>query len=413
MNLPGPEVHIYTPSELNAEAKRHIEAGFGRVWVQGEISNLAKPSSGHQYFTLKDGGAQIRCALFKGSASKLNIDLKLGDEVLVQGQLSLYAPRGDYQLIAASVLSAGSGALHAEFERLKKQLDEEGLFDPQIKKVLPKWPMRIAVVTSPSGAALRDIEQTLSKRWPVARMQLYASSVQGEAAPQELIKALQKADADPSNDLIILARGGGSLEDLWAFNNEALARVLSTLGKPVVTGVGHETDTTIVDFIADYRAPTPTGAVMAATPDIDNILQFLDRTENQLTRSAQQVFSLKAQSLDLLEGRLLRMHPEATLVRVQDRLDTLWRRYRLAHENLIANKGHTLSALARSLNSLSPLNVLHRGYALVTDASGQSLGAEHPPEPGLGIKVRMANYAIKAIITDYQKLESSESLVSD
>jgi len=387
INQPGPATHIYTPSELNQEAKRHIEAGFGRIWIQGEISNLARPASGHLYFTLKDGRAQIRCALFKPQASKLSFQPANGDEVLVQGQLSLYAPRGDYQLIASDVLGAGLGALHAAFEALKAKLAEEGLFDPQLKKPLPKWPSQIAVVTSSSGAALRDIRQTLAKRWPSATVVLYSSLVQGEQAPASLIQALLDADSAPENDVIILARGGGSIEDLWAFNDESLARTVAGLQHPVVSGVGHETDTTIVDFVADHRAATPTAAAVLATPDGLELSQTLDGISQTLQRSMQRLLSQHAQSVDLMEQRLLRRHPMTTLERSAERLVELKRRLKLATDHRLKGQADRLASLARTLNSLSPLSALERGYAIVHDDQGHALKAKNPPTKGSKINI--------------------------
>ncbi len=384
---PGPETHVYTPSELNQEAKRHIEAGFGRVWIQGEISNLARPASGHLYFSLKDGRAQIRCALFKAQASKLSFEPSNGDEVLVRGQLSLYAPRGDYQLIASDVLGAGLGALHAAFEALKKKLGAEGLFDPERKKPLPKWPKRIALVTSGSGAALRDIKQTLAKRWPIATTKLYPSLVQGDQAPESLIQALLEADRSPDNDLIILARGGGSIEDLWAFNDEALARTVASARLPVISGVGHETDTTIVDFVADCRAATPTAAAVLATPDGSEVSQTLSTLKQAIGRGMLRLLNQHGQSVDLMEHRLLRLHPMTTLERSEERLGELKKHLQLATDRRLNQHTDRLNAMARTLNSLSPLAVLERGYGIVQDANGQSLDAENPPEIASKINV--------------------------
>ncbi len=400
--FPGPETHVYTPGELNLEAKRHIEAGFGRVWVQGEISNFSRPASGHQYFTLKDGQAQIRCALFKPHASKLSFIPNNGDEVLLRGQLSLYAPRGDYQLIADTVLSAGLGALHAEFERLKNTLALEGLFDEARKKALPAWPNTIAIVTSSSGAALRDIRQTLANRWPVATALLFPSLVQGQEAPAALIEALQRADSTPEVDLIILARGGGSLEDLWAFNDEALARVVAGLKKPIITGVGHETDTTIVDFVADQRAPTPTGAAVLATPDAQEVGSLLQRYEQRLMRAAGQLLNQQAQALDIQEQRLLRAHPAQLLSRADEEIQGLKRRLSLAASHLLERRQQSLAALARTLHGLSPLQVLERGYALVLDEHGQSIGASRPE---IGCKIN--------VITDLFNIDSRVIGITD
>src|SRR6056297_2038274 len=253
VSAPGPETRVYQPVELNREVRVHLEAGFPRLWIAGEISNLARPASGHWYFTRKDERAQIRCALFRGQRENVVGDPQSGDQVLVRGRISLYEPRGDYQLIADALLPAGSGQLQQAFEALKRKLEAEGLFAQELKRALPPHPRTIAVVTSASGAAVRDILTTLARRWPMARVALNASPVQGEQAVPGLIKALDRIDADGSADVVILARGGGSIEDLWAFNDETLARTIAELPVPVVSGVGHETDFTIADFVADVR----------------------------------------------------------------------------------------------------------------------------------------------------------------
>ncbi len=377
---PGPEVTVYTPSQINQEVKHHLEAGFGRVWVQGEISNLAQPASGHQYFSLKDGQAQMRCALFKPHAQKLAAQPQNGDEVLVRGQLTLYAPRGDYQLIADAVLGAGVGALHAEFERLKQRLDQEGLFDSARKKALPQWPSEIAVVTSATGAAIQDIQNTWAQRWPVSKLKLYPATVQGEQAPESIIEALSQADQSPDTDVIILARGGGALEDLWAFNNEALARALAAVKTPVITGVGHETDVTIVDFIADHRAATPTQAAVMATPDGTEIRARLSQQLIQLDSGVRRTLNQHAQGLDMLSQRLARVHPAQRLTEHQRRLADHQRRLCLSATMVIDRHQQRLSGLGRLLDQLSPLNVLERGFGIVQDERGQPIYPENPPK---------------------------------
>lgn len=393
---PDAQAHIYTPTELNLEVKHHIEAGFGRIWVQGEISNLSRPSSGHQYFTLKDGRSQIRCALFRPHAEKLNFKPSDGDEVLVRGQLSLYAPRGDYQLIADTLLNAGLGALHAEFERLKKKLAEEGLFDSVHKRPLPKWPKHIAIVTSASGAALRDIRQTLAKRWPVARTSLFPSLVQGETAPRDLIQALLAADQAEGVDTIILARGGGSVEDLWAFNDEILARTIFQLQTPIVTGIGHETDTTISDFVSDQRAPTPTAAAVFATPDQQEVEASLMGFKTHILRAITRQLEQASQGVDLMEHRLSRSHPLRLLERATDQLSALKRRLALGTNHRLIGAESALNTLARTLNGLSPLKVLERGYAVVTDTHGQALQAAQTPEKSSLINILTNHFEIEA-----------------
>ncbi|HCG79626.1 MAG TPA: exodeoxyribonuclease VII large subunit, partial [Oceanospirillales bacterium] len=247
---------IFTVSDLNRRAKQMLEVSFASVRVEGEISNLARPSSGHWYFTLKDSGAQVRCAMFRSRAGMVKFQPKEGDKVEVRAKVSLYENRGDYQLIVDAMKPAGEGALLLAFEQLKRKLTAEGLFAEERKRPLPAV-KRVAIITSPTGAAIHDMLTVLKRRWPMLEVDLYPAAVQGEEAPQQLINALYRANRDNMADAIIIGRGGGSLEDLWAFNNEVLAREIANSQLPVISAVGHEVDFTIADFVADMRAPTP------------------------------------------------------------------------------------------------------------------------------------------------------------
>jgi exodeoxyribonuclease VII large subunit len=415
---PGPESRIYRPAELNQEVRMHLEAGFPRLWLQAELSNLARPASGHLYFTLKDNRAQIRCALFRGNAVGLGFRPENGQEVLVRGRLSLYEARGDYQLIADAMLEAGAGALQQAFEALKKKLEGEGLFEAARKKPLPAWPRTISVITSPSGAAVRDILKVLAQRWPSAAVRIYPSQVQGEAAPGELVRALRAADRHRFGDVIIIGRGGGSLEDLWAFNDETVARAIAATETPVISAVGHESDFTIADFVADVRAPTPSAAAAAATPDGPALRLQLRRQDNQLLRAMRNRLDRQAQTVDHLTRRLTSQHPGRRLEQMQQLTDALSRRAAVAidqqlkrgrtrleglHLRLmsrhparqlerlttdcdrlqarlaramqqrITQSAERLGGLARALNNVSPLAVLERGYAVVRDPKGDAL----------------------------------------
>ncbi|NBB92761.1 MAG: exodeoxyribonuclease VII large subunit [Gammaproteobacteria bacterium] len=438
---PGPEARVYRPAELNREVRLHIEAGFPRLWLSGEISNLARPPSGHLYFTLKDQRAQIRCALFKGNAMSMGFRPENGMQVLVRGRLSLYEPRGDYQLIADGMLEAGAGALAQAFEALKKKLESEGLFDEAHKQALPRWPERIGVVTSPSGAAIRDILQTLARRWPRARVRIYPSQVQGETAPAELVRALQAADRHGFGQVIVLARGGGSLEDLWAFNDEGLARAIHACSTPVVSGVGHETDFTIADFVADLRAPTPTAAAVAATPDGPELLVQLGRNESRLARAIEQTLQRQMQRLDHADGRLRQQHPARRLdelstrrkeltrrgeLAVQRQLDSRQRHLRGLESRLLARhprrqldqlgqqvmalrarldraanhsietREQGLATIARALHNVSPLSVLERGYAVVRDSRGRAMTDRKQFTKGNKINILMDEFEVDA-----------------
>lgn len=441
VSAPGPETRVYQPLELNQEVRLHLEAGFPRLWIAGEISNLARPASGHWYFTLKDDRAQIRCALFRGQRGNVEGQPENGDQVLVRGRLSLYEARGDYQLIADAMLPAGSGALQQAFEALKKKLEAEGLFDPAAKQPLPQYPSTIAVVTSPTGAAVRDIMTTLKRRWPAARVKLYKTQVQGERAAPELVQALNAVERDGLADVVILARGGGSLEDLWAFNDETLARRIHALPVPLVSGVGHETDFTIADFVADLRAATPTAAAEAATPDGPALLRQVAGLEQRLLRGPARQLQQHWQRLDSLDRRLVGQHPARRLAEAGTRLESLARRtiragqaalekagnnvgvlqQRLAarhparklgelnqhrdslHARLlrgfnveVARNSARLSGTARALDNVSPLAVLARGYALIEDDQGNVLSKREDFREGQTIHTRVRDLKIES-----------------
>ena len=258
---------VYTVAALNREARSVIEDNLGVVWVEGELSNLARPASGHMYWTLKDENAQLRCAMFRQHNRQLGFEPRNGQQLLARGRLSIYEARGDYQLIVEHAEPAGEGALRQRFEALLRKLSAEGLFDDIHKRPLPTLPARIGVVTSPSGAAIRDVLNVLGRRSPATRVLIYPTPVQGEGAAEQIAATLALANRRRDCDLLILARGGGSLEDLWAFNEEVVARALFDVDIPVIVGVGHEIDMTIADFVADRRAPTPSGAAEIAVPD--------------------------------------------------------------------------------------------------------------------------------------------------
>jgi exodeoxyribonuclease VII large subunit len=326
--------HVYTPTELNREVRMHIEAGFPRILLEAEVSNLSRPASGHLYFTLKDERAQVRCALFRSAAARSRVHLENGMQVLARGRISLYEPRGDFQMIVDSVREAGEGALLRRLEELKKKLEAEGLFDPAHKRPLPRFPQRIGVVTSPRGAAVRDILHVLEaavrdilhvleRRWPLARVRLYPVLVQGAGAPAEIREAILAANRHGWADVLICGRGGGSLEDLLAFNDESVARAVQASAIPVVSAVGHETDFSICDFVADLRAPTPSAAAELATPDQHALREAFTRHERQLIRRLADRLQRDAQRLDHLAHRLQQRHPAVRLAEQSRRLESL------------------------------------------------------------------------------------------
>ncbi|TAL59385.1 MAG: exodeoxyribonuclease VII large subunit, partial [Legionella sp.] len=424
---------VLTVSQLNKQVKSYLEQELGIVHVEGELSNLSKPSSGHFYFTLKDSSAQIRCVFFKNRhGDSIAKQLSDGLHVVASGRLSLYEARGDYQLIVEELSEAGLGALYQQFEALKLKLAAEGLFRQERKKPIPHMPQTIGVITSPSGAAIRDILSTLARRFPLAKVLVYPSEVQGQTASQQLIKALERANADKHCDVLILARGGGSIEDLWAFNHEQLARQIAASQIPVVSGVGHETDFTIADFVADYRAETPTAAATAVTPDAEELLftlthcihrlrvamnrimgncqlrlghltdkmaspkraiithwQTLDYSEKQLRNCMLQIIRHKSQHLRLCLTQLHAQNPQLEIAHTQQTLQQLQLRLSQQMELIIKNLRSNLTTYLATLHAVSPLATLDRGYAIAT-VDKKVLYSASEAKVGDSILVRLA-----------------------
>ncbi len=360
----------WTVSDLTRHLRQLLESNeaLQNIWVQGEISNLARPASGHLYFTLKDSAASLRCVMWRSDVTRLRLALQDGMAVEVHGGIRVYEPQGLYQLQADAIRPLGEGALYQEFLRLKALLEAEGLFDPERKRAIPQLPRRIGIVTSPSGAALRDMLNTLRRRYPLAEVILAASPVQGDEAPSGLVAALQNLNRSAQPDVILLARGGGSIEDLWAFNDERVVRAIVTSEAPVITGVGHETDFTLADFAADLRAPTPTAAAELATPvTILDLRSGLTLFTNRLEAV---ICALLDEQRGLLDGRQSSLRFFSPLRRVQterQRLDDLSRRGNAAQAHRLVIEASQLKGLERRLSSLNPMAVLSRGYAVVTD----------------------------------------------
>ena len=374
--------NIYSPSELNHEARLRLEAGFGRVWVEGEISNLSRPASGHIYFSLKDDKAQISCALFRSNTFGLDFKPDNGMLVRARGRVSLFESRGNYQLIADSLIRSGEGLLRAKFELLKNNLAAEGLFDEVQKKALPAFPLRIAVVTSPSGAAIRDILNVLQRRWPLAAVRVYGVPVQGDEAAPAIVDALAAVNEHHWAQVIVSGRGGGSLEDLWAFNEETVARAIYASDIPVVSAVGHEIDFSISDFVADLRAPTPSAAAELISPDQQTLKQNLSVLHNRLQQRSVYLLQRLSQKLDHLAHRLRQQHPGQKLALHRKMLEQATHRLQLAGSRIVPQRRLYLQELARTLNAVSPLPTLARGYAIVTDAqSGSAISSVKDIEP--------------------------------
>jgi len=395
-----PERDVWTVSRLNREVRLLVETGLPALWIEGEVSNLARPASGHLYFSLKDEGAQVRCALWRSSALKLSFAPRNGMQLLVRGRVSVYEPRGEYQLIVEYAEEAGEGALRRRFEALKARLREEGLFDEAAKRPLPPLPRRIGVITSPSGAAIRDILHILRRRFPAVPVVIYPVPVQGEGAAAKIAAALALASERAECDVLILARGGGSLEDLWSFNEEIVARAIRASVIPVISGVGHEVDFTIADFAADRRAPTPSGAAEIAVPDAAEWLTRLNKDAGRLRNAIARRLGLKAERLAWQTRRLAVAHPGNRLRQHGQRLDELELRLGRGIGALLERSRARADAAARMLHTVSPLATLDRGYAIVTRAAdGQILHSAGQVAPGDGIDVRLAEGGLSARVT--------------
>ena len=354
---------IFSVSELNQASQQLLEEHFPAIWVEGEISNLAKPTSGHIYFSLKDAKAQIRCAFFRFQARTLPFELKNGLLVQVLAKVSLYPDRGDYQLIVERLEMAGDGLLKQAFDALVKKLGDEGLFGESFKKPLPFLPKAIGVISSPTGAAFRDILSVLKRRAPQIPIIIYPSKVQGLEAADELTIALKTANSHQAVDVLILARGGGSLEDLWPFNEERVARAIFASQIPIVSGVGHETDFTIADFVADKRAPTPSAAAELVAPDNSTLQEQLKRFESRFVHEITKFLQHHAQRLDWLFRHL--KHPGQIIKAEQQQLARLEQQFIQLMQQTLKEKEMILKNLLRALNTVSPLATLARGYAIV------------------------------------------------
>ncbi len=438
---------VYTVSELNQDVRTLLERGFPQLWLEGEISNFARPSSGHWYFTLKDSRAQVRCAMFKNKNQKTGFTPKQGDHVVVKAKISLYEARGEFQLLIESMEEAGSGALQRAFDALKNKLQKEGLFDSATKQALPTLPQQIGIITSPTGAAIRDIISVLKRRFPAIPLLIYPVAVQGEKSAQEIVQAIKTVDESGLCDVIILARGGGSLEDLWSFNEEIVARAIFHCRTPIVVGVGHEIDFTIADFVADVRAPTPSAAAELVAPEMGDILESLENTQQYLLRLMSNKFKEQArrfieltrrlkhparqlselnQQLDELEFRLLNalqhlinykrsdlqqlntrlmyLNPASTLEQHQQKLAYLQQSLHTSMHYQLEHKAQQLSTLANALNMVSPLATLDRGYAIVTHRNETCIIRSYKDvKPKQEIEVRIANGQLNCTVDQVKK----------
>lgn len=441
---PREDATVYSVQQLNRAARQLLEGEFPAVWVSGEISRFTRAASGHMYFDLKDADASISCAMFRGSQRGLRFRPASGQQVLLQGRVTVYEANGRYQIIAEHLEEAGEGLLRRQFEELKARLSAAGLFDEAHKQPLPPLPLRIGVITSPTGAAIRDILHILARRMPLAGVILYPSRVQGEGAGEEIAGAIHTANTRNEVDVLIVGRGGGSLEDLWCFNEEIVARAIHASHLPVVSAVGHEIDFTIADLVADVRAPTPSGAAEILVPDTATLVHALRNQQARLGRSLNRQLLAARREAGFLHERLQRVHPGAVLQNLQQRADeltvrlgrmlrgrlqqtllqqsTLSRRLRVASpaarivrlredrsrleqrlqramQQRLATARRDFAAVSGNLNAVSPLATLERGYAIVRDARGRVLTATADVNPGDTIEAQLANGRVSATVT--------------
>ncbi len=387
-----------TVSELTRYLRQLLESDpvLQDVWVRGEVSNLSRPTSGHVYFTLKDSTASLRCVIWRMNAGRLRFDLTNGQAVEAHGTISLYERDGQYQLYVDTLRPAGEGWLFQEFLRLKARLEAEGLFDEARKRPLPAHPQRIGLVTSPTGAALQDMLNTLRRRYPLVEVVLSPAAVQGEEAPAALVAALKRLYRLPDLDAILVARGGGSLEDLWAFNDEEVVRTIAASPVPVVTGIGHETDFTLADFAADVRAPTPTAAAELVTPDLYDLRLDLSERSNRLLGLLQTRLQAERRYLAERSQRLGLLSPRRWIQNDRQRLDSLLERAERALWNSISLRRTRLSGWQHRLQALNPLAVLQRGYAVIYDRGGQVIHTVQTIRSGDDLTIRLKDGQVEA-----------------
>ena len=396
--FPEPIPQTFTVSKLTFEIRKLLEDNeiLQDAWVQGEISNLSRPASGHVYFTLKDANASLKCVMWKSSAARLNLSLRDGMEVEVHGKIGVYEPQGAYQLYADQVRAVGEGALYQEFLRLKSMLEAEGLFDIERKRPIPEFPKRIGIVTSATGAALRDMLNTLRRRLPLVDVILAPSPVQGTDAPPAIVRAIQVLDQHEV-DVLLIARGGGSIEDLWAFNDERVVRAVAASNIPVISGVGHETDFTLCDFAADLRAPTPTAAAELATQiTLDDLQYDLSTYHSRLITATIDLFAEQKAVLASLTAELRYLSPMRRVRSEIQRVDELSRRIYSSLLHRVQLQSTHVKGMQRRLEALNPLAVLARGYAVVTNKKdGKVISRVEQASDVMNVRVRDGEFEVR------------------
>jgi exodeoxyribonuclease VII large subunit len=401
-------IQSFTVAEISSYIRALFEMDYRLqdVTVTGEISNMRQAASGHWYFTLKDDQAQLKCAMWRSRAGQQSYVPQNGDAVSAQGRVEVYEPRGEYQLIVNTLRPLGVGDLYARFEQLKAQLEAEGLFDPLRKRPLPEFPCQIGVVTSPEAAAFQDIQNVLRRRFPLAEVILSPTTVQGDAAPPQIVAALERLNTYTQVDVILLARGGGSIEDLWAFNDERVARAIAASRIPVIAGVGHETDFTIADFVADLRAPTPSAAAEQAVPDMGELRLAVAGARESLLLLMRDSLYLRQDRLLNRQRELGHLSPARQLATLRQRLDDWNERLERQQRQRLATWRERLISRVAALNAADPRALLARGYALVSFShNGERLQSAQDAQPGDGLTIQLADGDVKARVEDKESHE--------
>ncbi|VYU39948.1 exodeoxyribonuclease VII large subunit [Metakosakonia massiliensis] len=452
--LPPQSPAIFTVSRLNQTVRTLLEREMGQVWITGEISNFTQPASGHWYFTLKDDTAQVRGAMFRNSNRRVTFRPQHGQQVLVRASVTLYDPRGDYQIIVESMQPAGEGLLQQKYEQLKAALQAQGLFDQQFKKPLPSPAHSVGVITSKTGAALHDILQVLKRRDPSLPVVIYPTAVQGDDAPGQIVRAIERANARQECDVLIVGRGGGSLEDLWSFNDERVARAIFASQIPVVSAVGHETDVTIADFVADLRAPTPSAAAEMVSRNQLELLRQIQSVQQRLEMAMDFFIANRTRRFTQLNHRLQQQHPQLRLARQQTVLEKLRQRMRFALDNQLKQAVQRNGRLAQRLNqqnpqprilraqtriqqleyrlaenlrarlsetrerfgnavthleAVSPLSTLARGYSVTTAADGNVLKQARQVKTGDTLTTRLADGWVESEVKSVQPVKKTRA----
>ena len=391
------EQSVISVSELNKKAKSLLEKGIPKLWIEGEISNLAKPASGHMYFSLKDEMSQIRCAWFKQRQLQNTLNIANGSKMLALGKIGLYEPRGEYQFIVEKMEIAGEGDLKRKYEDLKRKLSAEGIFSEENKSELPNLPKKIGVITSPSGAAVQDILTVLNRRFPIIPIIIFPVAVQGEQAAPQIQNALEKANFRADCDLLILARGGGSLEDLWAFNEEIVARAIFDSEIPIISAIGHETDVTISDFTADLRAPTPSGAAELAVPDQNDWIKSIDNISEKINTIITQQINSKSQLSDWINKRLSQSSPKMTVKRQIEKSNNLKKILSSSILQNLSKQDKNIHQLKSNLNEVSPRLKIHTQLSRIKELNQKITSCSDHLLEGLNNRIKLASKTLNSV----------------